>query len=109
MSSPTTRSLAELRKRGYQLVDIVERRKGRFITHDCFDILDIIAIRIRWMRDVEMFGLQCTSGDNVASRVDKITNSDAIHVLRLAGWSIAVWGWRKSAKGRYVLREVELA
>ena len=57
----------------------------------------------------KVLGVQCTSGDHVAERVDKITNSDAIHVLRLAGWSIAVWGWRKNAKGRYVLREVELA
>jgi hypothetical protein len=56
-----------------------------------------------------VLGVQCTSGANVAARVDKITNSDAIHVLRIAGWRVAVWGWRKNAKGRYVLREVDLS
>ena len=106
MSSPTQRTLIELRKRGYPLVDVTEKWiPGANIRRDLYGFIDVLAVSPLG----KVLGVQCTSGDHVAERVDKITNSDAIHVLRLAGWSIAVWGWRKNAKGRYVLREVELS
>ena len=108
-SSPTSRTLAELRKRGYQLVQVVERWNPHArIRQDLFSFIDVLAVRVVDDRR-ETFAVQACSGTDVSKRVRKITDSDAYQVLRLAGWSIAVWGWRKNAKGRYVLREVDLS
>jgi hypothetical protein len=103
--SPTARSLEHLRKLGWPLVQVVERwNMHAKVRIDLFGIIDIVAIDAQG----ETYGIQATSGDNVASRVTKIAESDALpHVLK-AGWRIVVHGWRKNAAGRWVLREVEL-
>ena len=103
MASPTTRSLAELRKR-YELVDIVEHwnpwaRKRK----DLYNLFDIIAI------GPGVCVVQTTSGDNVSKRVMKIVESDALPVLQRAGVKVLVHGWRLNSKNRYVLREVDLS
>jgi len=106
MGSPTSRTLAELRKRGFPLVDVVERWiPGANIRRDLFGIVDVLAVDANG----SVTAVQATSGANVSARVAKIVASDALHVLRLAGWRILVFGWRKNAKGRYVLREVDLS
>jgi hypothetical protein len=102
--SPTARSVEELRKRGYPLVDVVEKRiPGCFITRDLWNIVDIIAVS-----ETDILGVQATSGPNVAARVAKIAESEALPIVLKAGIRIAVWGWRKGADGHWVLREVEL-
>lgn len=104
--SPTARTLAELRKRGAALVQVVERWNSfARIRQDLFEIIDVLAV----MPAGKTVAVQCTSGDHVADRVNKIVNSDAYQVLRLAGWTILVHGWRKNSKGRYELREVDLS
>lgn len=100
--SPTQRTLAELKSRGY-IAQIVEKwnpwaRKRQ----DLFGCIDIVAIG-----NGSTLGVQCTSGSNIASRVAKIADCPAVAELRKAGWSLAVWGWRKNAKGKWVLREVD--
>lgn len=106
MSSPTQRTLAELRKRKYPLVQVVERwNPFAHVRVDLFGIIDVVAVS----SSGETLAVQCTSGDHVAERVAKITDSDALAILRLANWRVMVWGWRKNAKGRYVLREVDLS
>jgi len=103
MASPTTRSLAELRKR-YELVDVVERWiPGACIRRDFAGFGDIIAI------GPGVCVVQTTSGDNLSKRVHKIVESDALPILQRAGVKVLVHGWRKNAKGRYVLREVDLS
>jgi hypothetical protein len=103
--SPTARSLEHLRKLGFPLVQVVERwNMHAKVRIDLFGIIDIVAIDL----DGETFGIQATSGDNVASRVTKIAESDALPTCLKAGWRIVVHGWRKNAAGRWVLREVEL-
>jgi hypothetical protein len=105
-SSPTRRTLEHLRKAGFVLVDVVEKWiPGANIRRDLFGIIDVLAVDANGA----ITGVQATSGDNVAARVAKITDSDAVHILRLAGWRIVVHGWRKNAKGRWVLREVDLS
>jgi hypothetical protein len=99
--TPTQRSLAYLRAEGWQ-VAIVERWNPHArIRQDLFGVFDLLAVR-----DETTMGVQVTS-TGVASRVKKIADSDMVPALRRAGWSIMVHGWRKSAKGRYVLREVD--
>jgi hypothetical protein len=103
--SPTSRSLEYLRKCGYPLVQVVERwNMHARVRIDLFGIIDIVAIDC----EGETFGIQATSGDNVAARVTKIAESDALAVCLKAGWRIVVHGWRKNAAGRWTLREVEM-
>ena len=107
MKGPTERTLAELRRQGYR-ADVVEkwipqarRRK------DLFDIIDIVAIG-----NGETIGVQCTSASNVASRVTKIEESDAVRDLRESGWRLLVIGWRSKMVGkqkRWVYREVDVS
>lgn len=100
--TPTQRSLKHLRDNGYR-AEVVERfnsfTKRR---HDLFGIADIVAIR-----EGEVLLVQTTSGSNVAARVSKIAESEATPDIRKAGMGIIVHGWRKSARKRWVLREVD--
>jgi len=104
MTSPTQRTLARLKKENYDLVEIVEHynffSKKR---HDCFSILDIIAIK-----DKDTYGIQVTSYSNVSARVKKITESVALGPLRKANWTILVEGWHKKDK-KWVSRIVDLS
>lgn len=103
--SPTQRSLEHMRKLGYPLAQVVERwNMHAKVRVDLFGIIDIVAIDAAG----ETYGIQATSGDNVASRVTKIAESDALAPCLKAGWRIIVHGWRKNAAGRWTLREVEL-
>lgn len=100
--SPTQRTLAELKKRGYR-VAIVERwNQWARIRQDLFGIVDVLAIG-----NGETLAVQCTSGSNVAARVAKIAEAEATPDMRKAGWKIAVWGWRKNSAGKWTLREVD--
>lgn len=104
MSSPTQRTLAHLRAAGYPLVQVVEKWNPHArIRQDLFQILDVLAVS-----ETEIVGVQATSGSNVAARVAKITESDALPILRKAGIRILVHGWRKVG-GRWQLREVDLS
>lgn len=104
-TSPTQRTLARLRKENFDLVEIVEHynffSKKR---HDCFSILDIIAIK-----DKDTYGIQVTSYSNISARVKKITESPALPFLRDAGWTILVEGWKKEKNGRYTSKIVDLS
>lgn len=101
--SPTARSLEHLRK-SYPLVDIVERRMPHaFVTHDMFGIIDLVAVS-----ESEIVAVQTTSSANLAARVAKVAESAALPILLKAGIRVIVHGWRKSAAGRWILREVEM-
>lgn len=102
--SPTVRSLAHLRKT-CQLVQVVEKWNAFTRTrHDLFGIIDILAIE-----DETTIAVQSTSWSNVASRINKMTESDALEHLRKAGWKILVHGWKKNKQGRYELKEVDIS
>jgi hypothetical protein len=55
----------------------------------------------------DIVGVQSTSGDNVASRVTKITEHENWPLV-CAAIRVIVHGWRKNAAGKWALREVEL-
>lgn len=101
-TSPTQRTLAELRKRGY-LAAVVERwNPYARIRQDLFGLIDVIGLR-----EGETIAVQTTTAGHMADRIDKIAASEKIGTIRKAGWRIAVWGWRKNAEGRWTLREVD--
>jgi hypothetical protein len=103
MSSPTQRTLAHLRAAGYPLVQVVEKwipQARRRV--DLYGIADVLAV------GEDIVAVQSTSGSNVSARVAKITESEALPILRKAGIGVLVHGWRK-VRGRWRLREIELS
>lgn len=100
--SPTQRTLAELKKRGYRAAIVERWNHFAKIRQDLFGIVDVLAIG-----NGETLAVQCTSGSNVAARVKKIADSEATPDMRKAGWKIVVWGWRKNSKREWTLREVD--
>jgi len=104
MGSPTQRSLAEMRKRGY-FCQVVEKYNSFTKTRNDFaGFIDVLCLG-----DDEVVGVQATSGDNVSKRVAKITDHENVGHVRKAGIRILVHGWRKGANGRYQLREIDLS
>ena len=101
-ASPTKRTLAHLRKSGYPLVQVVERwNPYARVRQDLFGIIDVLAVG-----PSGILGVQCTSASNVAQRLAKLRASAALPVLKEAGVSVRVHGWRKSRpNGRWVLRD----
>lgn len=99
--------MAEMRARGYELVDVVERFLPYVkIRKDLFGVGDVMCAGTPGVAIV-----QCTggSGGNHAARVRKVQDSAALPHLQRAGIKVLVHGWRKNAKGRYVLSEVDLS
>lgn len=88
--SPTQRSLAALRKAGYDAAVCEKWNPHVRIRQDLFGVFDIIAIT-----PVGILAVQCTSGSNVASRLTKIGESESAKRWLRAGGMIEVHGWRK--------------
>ncbi len=92
--SPTQRSLAALRERGY-LCQIVERWNHHArIRQDLFNIGDILAIR-----DGETLLVQTTTRGNVQARVKKIADCEHLQAILRANWKIEIHGWGKLKQG----------
>lgn len=103
MSSPTQRSLAEMRKRGY-LADVVEKWiPGARIRRDLYGFIDLLCIK-----EGEICGVQTTSDGHVAERIAKIAAHENVGAVRKAGIRLLVHGWRK-AGNRWQLREVDVS
>lgn len=102
-TSPTQRSLAWAREQGY-MAEVVERWNAwAKVRHDLFGIVDIVCVA----RGATL-AIQATSYPNVSARVEKMRSSDALEVLKAAGWIVVVHGWKKPAKGQpWTLRSVE--
>lgn len=87
-TSPTQRTLAEMRKRGY-VCEVVERwNQFAKIRQDLFGFIDVLCLG-----DNEVIGVQATSAGNVAARVRKIADHDNVGAVRKAGIRLLVQGW----------------
>ena len=103
MSTPTQRTLAEMRRRGY-LAEVTERWiPGAMVRRDLFGLGDVLAVGER-----EVVMVQATSASNAASRIRKITEHANVGTVRKGGIRILVHDWRK-VRGRWQLREVDLS
>jgi hypothetical protein len=104
VSSPTQRSLAAIRERGYQpwVVEYWNSFSRKRV--DLFGIFDIIAVG-----NGETLAVQTTSGSNVSARIRKIRDSEYIAACREAGWRVEVHGWAKNASNRWKLRVVDIS
>ena len=100
--SPTQRSLALMRKRGYELVAVTERWNPHAqLRQDLFGVIDVLCV------GNDVVAVQTTSYSNVSARIKKISESEAFPVLRKAGVRVLVHGWRRY-RGHWIVREVEL-
>ena len=105
MSSPTARTLALLRRAGYE-AGVVERRnpKMKFVTHDFLGCIDVIGVCEGYT-----VGIQATSAANQSARRKKILAEPRALVWLKAGNELYVHGWRKSAKNnRWVCNEIAI-
>lgn len=102
-TSPTQRTLAALRERGY-VPAITERwNPWARIRQDLYGFIDVLALH---PETGETLAVQTTSASNVSARVAKIAKHENLPIVRRAGWRIEVHGWRK--KGReWVCRVVD--
>lgn len=86
--TPTQRTLAEMRSRGYAC-EVVERwNPFAKIRQDLFGFIDVLCLG-----DNEVIGVQATSAGNVAARVRKIAEHDNVAAVRKAGIRLLVHGW----------------
>ena len=86
--TPTQRTLAEMRSRGYAC-EVVERwNPFAKIRQDLFGFIDVLCLG-----DNEVIGVQATSAGNVSARVRKIADHDNVAAVRKAGIRLLVHGW----------------
>ena len=86
--TPTQRTLAEMRQRGYAC-EVVERwNPFAKIRQDLFGFIDVLCLG-----ENEIIGVQATSAGNVAARVRKIAEHDNVAAVRKAGIRLLVHGW----------------
>jgi hypothetical protein len=103
--TPTQLTLRKLREDGWPLVEVTERWNPHArIRQDLFGFVDVLAVGPRGV-----LGVQCTSADNVSSRVRKIADHPNVGHVREAGIALHVHGWKKK-QGRWQLtREVDVS
>lgn len=105
MASPTSRSLQELKKRGYHAGIVEKWNSFARIRIDLFGFIDIVAIK---HTENGCWGIQATSTDNMTARVKKALVIPALRSWLLAGNRFSVWGWAKrGARGERKLWELK--
>lgn len=103
-SSPASRSLKVMRERGYRAAVVERWNPHARIRQDLFGCVDLLCIG-----NGETVAVQATSASNVASRIRKLEDSDALADMRESKWRIVVHGWRRGKDGRWQLREVDIS
>lgn len=86
--TPTERSLAFLRGRGYTVAVVEKWNPHARIRQDLFGVLDLLAIK-----PGEILGVQTTDITSVSKRLQKIADSEVVPRLREAGMRLEVHGW----------------
>jgi hypothetical protein len=96
--SPTQRTIAELKKRGYTCHIVEKWNHFAKIRQDFGGFADILAYR----NDLAgVFAIQTTSDSNVSARVTKSLQISNLGTWLCAGNTFQVWGWgRKGERGK---------
>ncbi len=111
MSSPTQRSLKELRRLGWTAAVVEHWNMHAKIRQDLFGFIDVLAMTpVDWHVGVRGFiAIQSTTTGNQAKRIEKIKAEPRARTWLAAGGRIFVHGWLKSKKnGRWKLTETEV-
>lgn len=89
-TSPTQRTLAECRARGY-VVQVVEHwNQYAHIRQDLFGVIDLVALT-----PSGILGIQACAGASHAIRRDKILAEPRAKAWLKAGGRLAIWSWSK--------------
>jgi hypothetical protein len=89
-TSPTARTLVELRKRGLY-AQVVERwNQYARVRIDLFGVIDVVVIG-----DGAIIGIQATTTAHAANRIDKILAEPRALAWLRAGGRIELWSWAK--------------
>jgi hypothetical protein len=100
--TPSQRTVAHLRKLGYQTANVEHYNYFTKRKHDLFGCIDILAIG-----NNETLAVQVTSKSNMSARIKKIEASEALPEMLRSGWRVIVHGWFRKENGRYELKEFE--
>ena len=98
--SPTQRSLKHLKEQGYTVAITEKWNPHARIRQDLFGFVDLLAIR-----EGMTLAIQTTSSNNYADRKKKVQDHENLPKVLSAGWQVRIHGWRKNAKGKWVVRE----
>lgn len=94
-TSPTQRTLAECRKRGWT-AQVVERRLPRmFVTQDLFGVIDVVALAFTIESGRAILGIQATTDANHANRRTKILAEPRALEWLEHGGRLELWSWSK--------------
>lgn len=106
MSATTlAKSKKKMEADGYH-VEIVEHWVPVImVRRDMFTFLDLFCIH---KETGDIVGVQSTSASNISSRINKITESPLLPIVRKAGIGVIVHGWRK-VKNRWECRAEDLS
>jgi hypothetical protein len=103
-TSPTARTLAECRRRGWPAQVVEQTIPRTFIKRDLFGFIDIVALT-----PDGLLGIQATSGTNHAARITKARQQPHFAAWLRSGARFAVWSWsRRGDRGKrklWTLRE----
>lgn len=102
--SPTQRTLAECRKRGWTAAVVERWNPHARIRQDLFGCIDIVALTPNGI-----LGIQACAGSSHVARMTKSLAEPRLSAWRDAGGGFAVWSWAKrGARGKrktWTLRE----
>lgn len=90
--SPTISTMEVLREAGL-IPDVVERRKGRFVTHDFLGLMDVVAVG-----HGTVIGVQACAQSGVNVRIERSLGNEVREALKAwlgAGCLYEVWSWQK--------------
>lgn len=94
--TPSARTIAECRRRGWIAQNVEQTIPRTFIKRDLFSVIDIIAVT-----DFGILGIQATSGTNHAARRTKALAEPRLRLWLEAGGRFEIWSWAKQgARGK---------
>ena len=91
MSSPTARSLQNLRDNGWTCAVVEHWNPYAHIRQDLFGVIDILAMK----EGCGLYAIQATTTGNMGARITKSLAEPRLRTWLLCGGRFAVWGWAK--------------
>ena len=103
--TPTARSLAECRRRGW-VAQVVERWNPHArVRNDLFGVLDIVALippeltpQGEILGSTQLIGIQACAGSSHAARIAKVRAEPRLKLWLDTGARAEVWSWSKRGK-----------
>ncbi len=88
--SPTQRTLAECKRRGWTAAVVERYNPHARVRVDLFGVIDLVAIT-----PGGILGIQACAGSSHSARREKILSEPRVALWLKAGGLLAVWSWAK--------------